>query len=120
MAPCPHLPEKLKCGEEKILLVSPCPCTLLTSLKELSLRLRPSEVAELFIFVLRPLFALKVEILGIWSFQPFFHRNSYIYLCLLCNSQNRVEAVPFHSRNKFSFCSRFLVSCSLFQLNCSD
>lgn len=78
--------------------------------QQLSLRLRPSEVAELFIFVLRPLFALKVGILGIWSFQPIFRRNSYIYLCLLCNSQNGVEAVPFHSRNKFSFCSRFLVS----------
>ena len=81
--------------KKKNLLVSPCPCTLLTSLIQLSLRLRPSEVAELFIFVLRPLFALKVGILGIWSFQPIFHRNSYIYLCLLCNSQNRVEAVPF-------------------------
>ena len=64
-----------------------------------------------FIFVLRPLFALKVGILGIWSFQPIFRRNSYTYLCLLCNSQNGVEAVPCHSRNKFSFCSRrFLVS----------
>lgn len=85
--PVPIAPKNLNVGKKKKnLLVSPCPCTLLTSLIQLSLRLRPSEVAELFIFVLRPLFALKVGILGIWSFQPIFHRNSYIYLCLLCNS----------------------------------